>query len=149
MRSFLRCLYAAFLLGLPLATVEGLPEKSLTDALDQAKSESKCLYVAFLGEDWSVSSDRFAKTVLNAPTFQEFAGTELIYFPVKARRKPPLNKSETARLQALVIHFNIKSYPTLIVLAPDGQEILRHGYKDIGPEAYVELLRKILPLSSP
>lgn len=122
-----------------------LLEMPLEEALDQARSETKLLYVTFIGEDWSVSSKRFVEGILESEAFASFAETELIYFPVIARRKPALTKEETAQLQALVIHFDIKSYPTVIILAPDGQELLRHGFKDISAEDYVTLLRAALP----
>lgn len=120
-------------------------ERPLEEALEQAREESKLLYVAFLGEDWSLSSKRFRQTVLSSEAFTAFAADAAIYYPVMARRKPPLTKEETAQLQALVIHFDIKSYPTLIILAPDGQELLRHGYKELSAEDYVALLRAVLP----
>jgi hypothetical protein len=64
---------------------------------------------------------------------------------VEARRKPPLSKKETEILHGLVARFNIMSYPTLILIAPDGQEVLRHGYKELEPEEYVRLLQSIIP----
>lgn len=122
-----------------------LIERTLEEALAEAQSESKLLYVAFLGEDWSLSSKRFMDNILSSPEFQAFAKEEIVYFPVMARRKPPLTKEETAQLQALVIHFDIKAYPTVIILAPDGQEMLRHPYKEISVTDYIDLLKAILP----
>ncbi len=116
--------------------------------MDQARSENKHLYVAFLGEGWSLSSKRFKETNLNDPSFLELARQDLVYFPVEARRTPKLSPSETAVLQSWVIHFDIKSYPTLILLAPDGQELLRHGYREMSGPDYVQLLRSILPATT-
>ena len=120
-------------------------ERPFEEALDQAREESKLLYVAFIGEDWSVSSKRFMEEVLSSAAFRAFASEKMVYFPVLARRKPPLTKLETAQLQSLVIHLDIKCYPTVVILAPDGQELLRHGYKDMTPEAYLDLLKAALP----
>jgi hypothetical protein len=106
------------------------------------------MFVAFLGEGWSVSSKKFKEAVLSAPAFIDFAKRNLIYFPVEARRKPRLTSEETAVLQSWVIHFDIKSYPTLILIAPDGQELLRHGYRDLAASEYIKLLQAILPESS-
>ena len=135
----------ALALFIPIALAAAISDQSLEEAMGIAGTEGKYLYVAFIGEGWSVSSDRFNRTILESTDFQSFASDKLVYFPVKARRKPPLTKDETAKLQAWVIHFDIKSYPTIIILAPDGQEVLRHGYKDLKPEAYVALLKAIMP----
>jgi hypothetical protein len=122
-----------------------LVRQAYEEALQQGRSEGKCVYVAFLGEDWSLSSKRFKGAILQNDAFVKFAAERLIYFPVEARRKPPLTKEETAILQSLVIHFDIKSYPTMIIIAPDGQEILRHTYKEMDAKAYVELLEAVIP----
>ena len=115
------------------------------DILEQAAGEGKCLYVAFLGDGWSMASTRFSKEVLESGIFNELAAEELIYCPILARAQPRMGSLQTARLQSLVIHFDIKSYPTFILLAPDGNEILRHGYRDVSAEDYLDLLKAILP----
>jgi len=142
-----RQLCALIMLGLfwPAWSAAAIREGALEEARRQALEEGKYLYVAFLGEGWSVSCKRFQEHVLSDPAFEEFAAGHLVYFPVLARRKPPLSKEETAVLQSWVIHFDIKAYPTLILIAPDGQELLRHGYKDLDGPAYVDLLRSLLP----
>lgn len=120
---------------------------ALEKAVLESRETQKYMLVAFLGEGWSVSCGKFKDRVLDTPLFREFAGENLVYFPVEARRKPKLTPGETAVLQSWVIHFDIKAYPTLILIAPDGQELLRHGYKDIHAEEYIDLLRAILPLA--
>jgi len=129
----------------PLAYGSSLSPDALENVMERAQTEGKFLYIAFLGEGWSVSSKRFTETVLETPAFRAFAEEALIYFPVEARRKPPLTKEETAVLQSWVIHFDIKAYPTFILIAPDGQELLRHGYREMDAQAYLDLLRSVLP----
>lgn len=131
------------------ASIENSPfyieKEALAQATREARSENKHMLVAFLGEGWSVSSRRFKERVLATERFREFAQQNLVYFPVEARSKPKLSSEETAVLQSWVIHFNIKAYPTLILIAPDGEELLRHGYKDLDAETYIQLLKAILP----
>jgi thioredoxin-related protein len=141
----IKALAAAILVVTSPVVAGELVDQPLESALEQARSEGKHLYMAFLGEGWSLSSKRFKEVVLESTAFIEFAGEGLIYYPVEARRKPPLTKEETAVLQSLVIHFDIKSYPTFIIIAPDGNEVLRHAYKDLSAGAYIELLEAIIP----
>lgn len=122
-----------------------LEAEALFKAAEKARVENKYILAAFLGDGWSVSSGKFKSQVLETSVFREFADNDLVYFPVEARRRPKLSSAETAVLQSWVINFDIKSYPTFILLAPDGQELLRHGYKDIDPMEYVDLLRAALP----
>jgi len=141
----MRPLSLFLLFCLPALAGATLADQSLEDALAQSTNEGKHLYIAFLGEGWSISSKHFKTRVLDSPAFQMFAKEKLVYFPVEARRKPKLTRHETAKLQAWVIHFDVMSYPTIIVTAPDGQEVLRHTFKDIEAQKYVELLDSILP----
>jgi protein disulfide-isomerase len=129
----------------PALMAGDLAELDLEQSLELSKTTGKPLYVVFSGSDWSLSSKRFQERVLDTEAFKAFAGENLVYFPVEARRKPPLTKEETAKLQAWVIHFDIKTYPTVILLAPGGQEIIRHAYKDVEADAYIDLLKAILP----
>ncbi len=146
-------LYAAVLLGAVAfffprnaQAASGLAPGRLEATVERAVANGKFLYVAFLGTGWSVSSQRFEEEVLQSPAFRQFAGEHLELFLVEARRKPKLTSEETAVLQSWVIHFDIQSYPTLILLAPDGQELLRHGYRDLTADTYVEMLRAVLPV---
>jgi thioredoxin-related protein len=144
----LSSLFLAGVCSLPALRAEtsvNLLETDWHEARQQAEAGGRHLYVAFLGEGWSMASDRFQATILQSPEWKAFAGDHLVYCPVLARRKPKLSKDETARLQALVIHFDVKAYPTLILLAPDGNEILRHGYREDSAGDYVALLEAILP----
>lgn len=135
----------AFFCVNPGAASSEITEDRLEAARQAALNEGKHLYVVFLGTGWSVSSQRFSETILESADFKEFARDHLVLLRVDARRKPKLSPEETAVLQSWVIHFDIKAYPTVILLAPDGQELLRHGYREVEARAYVDLLRAILP----
>jgi len=115
------------------------------EILDEAKDSKRHLYVAFLGDGWSLSSKRFEERLLQTPEFEAFAAGHLLRATVRARTQPRMPPAETARLQSLVIHLDIRSYPTLLIIAPDGREVLRHGYREEDPESYVGLLKALLP----
>ena len=140
-QRLLLTILAGALLFQPLRALGPMP---LDEACARAAAEGKFLYVAFLGEGWSVASGKFAAKVLESDDFKTFAASRLVFFPVLARRDPPLSREETALLQSWVIHFDIKSYPTVILLGPDGREVLRHAYRDITSARYVELLSAII-----
>ncbi len=120
-------------------------EGSVEDAMIECREDGKHLLIAFLGTGWSMSSDRLQKRILENPVFQEYAKKELVVLQLQARRKPPLSKEETKVFQKWVARFDIMTYPTLILIAPDGQEVFRHGYKELDAEDYVGLLRSVIP----
>jgi thioredoxin-related protein len=116
--------------------------------LRESLSSGRHIYLAFTGEGWSVQSKRFKENVLQTPAFESFAKQHLVDGRAVSRRKPKLSKEEIAHLQALVIHFDIQSWPTFILCAPDGSEIIRHGYKDLNGQEYVLLLKTLLELDT-
>lgn len=133
--------------GLLTADPTDLLQADLATVLETAAASGRHAHIAFIGEGWSMASNRFQAEVLQSAAFAEFARDHLVEAVVVSRRKPKLTKEETARLQALVIHFDIQSWPTLLVLAPDGSELLRHGYRDLSGDDYVNLMAEILGLN--
>jgi len=129
--------------------VTNLLDSKLEDLLKQAALEQKPVLIAFIGRGWSVASDRFEQRVLKDEAFVEFSRNHLLLGEIHGRAHPKLPKKIQARLQALVIHFDVKAYPTFILLAPDGTEVLRHGYRDITGEQYADLLRAVLSPAMP
>ncbi|NDV62035.1 hypothetical protein G0Q06_06215 [Puniceicoccales bacterium CK1056] len=138
-------LLAIFCQGLP-ATEINLLEEDWSVATEKAQESGKYLFIAFLGDGWSMGSKRFQEAVLDTPEFKQFAASHLVYCPVLARSMPKLGKKQTARLQSLVIHLDIKSYPTFILIAPDRTEVLRHGYIKETAKEYIALLEALLPV---
>jgi thioredoxin-related protein len=143
-RLLIACLVAFPVLPVPAAQ-ENLLETPLEEVLNEAATQNRHLYIAFLGKEWSVACKRFKASILDSAEFQDFADTHLLYCPVAGGRMGSRAKEEAARLQSLVIHFNIMRYPTILLLSPDGSELLRHGYREDSAEAYVSLLKAILP----
>jgi thioredoxin-related protein len=124
-----------------------LLETPWDEALQAAASQERHLLVVFLGEDWSVACKKFKQDILESPEFRAFADRRLVLCQVNAHRMASHAKQEAARLQSLVIHFDIKQYPTILLFSPDGNELLRHGYREISAADYVSLLEAILPVA--
>lgn len=132
------------LCGSAHAGATDLLKEDWDEALDRAAREGKHLYVAFLGDGWSLACSRFQEGILNTSAFRDFVADQLVYCPILARRTPKLTKDEIARLQALVIHFDVKTYPSVLLIAPDGTEILRHGYRNESIAEYLKLLDAVI-----
>jgi len=146
----------AFFLAIPLLALgpkppsgeEMLPKYEAAQA--EAMATGKTVYLAFLGEDWSVASKAWVRDIMDSEAFQALAAERLVVLTVDANLSEQPDKRREAHLQALTITYNIKSYPTLILVAPDGREILRHGHRTISAPDYVAALEAVLPpLPSP
>lgn len=143
-RSICLVLLLTAVLDAPAQQID-LLESSWENVIEVAAESKRHILVAFLGEDWSVASERFRSNIFESTAFREFADERLVFCPVDAHRMASRAKTRAAKLQSLVIHFEIKAYPTIILLAPTGEELLRHGFRDDSPERYTALLEAILP----
>ena len=117
---------------------------SLETSLEEAARTDKAVYISFVGLNWSVSSKKWNREMHQSEAFRAFASENLIELTINARTKPQLSKRLQSELQALVVKFDIKSYPTLIVLNSDGVELHRHGYLELSPEAYISALSTLI-----
>lgn len=146
MNRLTSCIRATALLLAGVASVAAdVVDRPLEEALGVARESNRPLLVTFLGTDWSVACGKFSRAVLDTPEFRQWADANVVYYPVSARRKPKLSSEEVAMLQSLVIHFDVKSYPTVLLIDPDGGERLRHGYLALGAQQYIAALAALLP----
>lgn len=103
------------------------------------------LYAAFLGTDWSLSSKRWESRILQSAQFEDFAHHHLTLLRIEANRLPESAKDVRAEVWDLIRLFDVRSYPRLFLVGPDGQTLIEHGYLDLKADEYVENLRLLLP----
>lgn len=115
----------------------------LPQALAQAKSEHKMVLLDFTGSDWCGWCMKFKKEVLDTPDFQDYAAKHVVLveldFPHKTEQTAELKKANAA----LKAKYEIRGFPTLVVLDQDGKEIGRQvGYEKGGPKAFIAKLEE-------
>ena len=131
-------------LVLMAAGAEELPW--LTDvpkALQEAKSGNKLVMLDFTGSDWCGWCIKLNKEVFSQPEFADYAKKNLVLvevdFPNKKQQTAELKKAN----QALQDKYQIKGYPTLILLNKDGKQVGEMGYMPGGPKPFVAKLDEI------
>lgn len=116
-------------------------------AAKEAASTNRPMLLNFTGSDWCVWCHRLRDEVFQTPFFAEYAAGSLalveLDFPRKKSLPPELKKQNDALAQK----FGVESYPTIILLAPDGKELARLGYMQGGPKTFVRELKRRLAAS--
>ncbi len=122
----LKLVALACLLALPVVGAEN--EQWLTNlpkAESKAKAEKKLVLMDFTGSDWCHPCMELRKNVLNSRKFEEYAQTNLVLmevdFPIKKQQTEELKKAN----DALKDKFGIDGFPTIVLLDPDGKELLK------------------------
>ncbi|QDU66371.1 thioredoxin family protein [Engelhardtia mirabilis] len=110
-----------------------------------AKEQGKDLFVDFTGSDWcgwciKLDGEVFEHEEFLAPAQEQFVLLKLD-FPnseeVKAKVPNPDRNDELSKL------YGIRGFPTVLLMTADGTAYASTGYRDGGPEKYVEHLTEI------
>ena len=121
------------------------PEKIwLTDvsqAIEQSKVSGNPIFVFFTGKEWCSWCKKLERQVLSKDSFINYAKENLVLleldFP-RGRRNLPQKQIELAR------KFNIKGYPTVILMDSSTNKIAKTGYEAMSPEQYVDHIKALL-----
>jgi thioredoxin-related protein len=109
----------------------------LPKAQAQAKAENKTVLLDFTGSDWCGWCKKFKAEALNTEEFKTYAAKNLVLvevdFPHKTELAAELKKANTE----LKTKYDVKGFPTFVVLNADGKEIGRQeGYENGGGTAF-------------
>ncbi len=110
-----------------------------SDASREARARPAHILVLFTGSDWSPPCQRFQAEVATNPAFVATIGSEFVLlrldFPTHAKQ-PADVRLQNATLRE---RYNVTTYPTLLLLTPEGLELSRVDLAKPRPEpSYVE-----------
>ena len=143
MKTAITTLCATFA-ALAVSAKTSTPDGWLDDydaALSKAAKENKHIIIDFSGSDWCGWCKRLEAEVFETDVFRKAAAEKYVLLMVDSPRDVSLLSPAAAiNNPKLVEKFGVKGFPTVVVLNPKGEEILRTGYKDGGPEKYIKML---------
>ena len=119
-------------------------ETNLETALQQAKQENKAVLVNFTGSDWCIWCQRLSNEVFSKNEFEKFADDNLILVKVDFPRNIEQSAETKMYNNQLAQRFGIEGFPTVLLFNSQGRLVLRTGYQEGGPEAYVNSLKSYL-----
>ena len=119
-------------------------ETDFEKASSAAKASGKYMLLDFSGSDWCGWCIKLEKEVFSQDTFKDFAEENLVCVLVDfPRAKEQAEELKQQNLE-LARKYEIKGYPTIIVLSPDGRTVGKTGYLQGGPWEYARHLKKII-----
>lgn len=115
------------------------------EAVDKAKNNGKPLVLFFTGSDWCSWCSKLEKEVFESQEFAELAGNEYVFlmldFPLYTALTPQLS----AQNKQLQKKYDIRSFPTLVILdSAAQQQIGVTGYRAGGGRQYAQHLKKMV-----
>ena len=100
--------------------------------LDQAKNQSKPIYLLITGESWCPWCIKMRDEVYAKPQFWNTFKDRLIFVKVDIGRKA------TPEQTHIMDEYGVSGVPTMLILTPEGKEIARLGYPS-GDKSTLEL----------
>ena len=116
---------------------------NIEKAQEQAKAEKKIVLLEFTGSDWCPPCKALKKNVFDTDKFKTYAKENLVLVELDfPRDKNKITKEQSAYNRSQAKKFEVKGYPTVILLDADGKRITRKvGYSArTSVESYIEAL---------
>lgn len=143
MGKLIRALATFFCLSLTAEQQEGSRFEWVSnyeDAIEQSRATSKPVVLFFTGSDWCGWCHKLEKEVLNTPEFASLAGGEFIFVTLDFPLYKPTDPKVTETNKRLQKKFDVKGFPTLVIIDKNEQQIGTVGYRPGGAKAYAEHL---------
>lgn len=117
---------------------------SYEEALVQSKESSKPILLFFTGSDWCTWCHKLDAEVLNTPEFVDATANKFIFvlldFPMSAKPSAEL----AAQNKQLQKKYDVRGFPSIVLLDSKGQKIGVTGYRAGGGKQYAEHLFKMV-----
>lgn len=120
------------------------------DAVNQSIATNKPVLMFFTGSGWCTWCDKLEEEVFETREFHEAAGDKFIFLKVDYPKKDSsfymaMEPQVKEQNKQLLSRFNIRSYPTVIVLDGRTQHSMGiTGYRAGGPRQYASHLQRIV-----
>ena len=89
-------------------------------AQKKAKAEKKLVLMDFTGSDWCLPCLELQRNVLDTPEFRKYAEDKFVLMQVDLPQRAIDGKLRAAN-EALAARYNVGSYPTILVVTPQGK----------------------------
>ena len=119
-------------------------EEDFEKAAATAKAQNRFMLLDFSGSDWCGWCMKLDKEVFGKNDFKTYAKDNLVCVIVDFPRGKSLAKKQKQQNEALAGKYEVKGYPTVIILSPDGKQVHQTGYQEGGPAKYVKMLDSVI-----
>ena len=109
---------------------------------DEALRTHKVILVVFLSSNRM--SVKLEKEVLSQPEFLKYAKYRFLIIKAEHLQHVSQPEATRAKVKAFCQKYNVKSFPTVLVLTPKMELVARTGYRAGGAEKFIDYLKHVL-----
>lgn len=114
------------------------------EAAKAAKEQNKPLLLFFTGSDWCVWCKKLESESLSTRDFDQAAASHFIFVKIDFPQKGSQSAQEAAQNKELQKQFDVRGFPTIVILDPQGRKIGVTGYRPGGGKSYASHLMKMV-----
>jgi thioredoxin-related protein len=135
---------AALIAAQPVLSCDVNDDTNFPRAAALARTTRRPLLLAFIGTDWSISSLKLDREVFDQADFADdskynFVLCKIHFYQTRERSPETVRQNEE-----LATRYNVRDFPTVVVLSPDGREIGRLGYIPGGVTAFAAAVNAVV-----
>jgi thioredoxin-related protein len=141
--SSILCL-AAVISAQPVLSCDVSDDTNFPRAAALARTTKRPLLLAFIGTDWSISSLKLDREVFDQADFADnskydFVLCKLHFYQTRERSPETIRQNDE-----LAARYDVREFPTVVILGPDGREIGRLGYIPGGVTAFAAAVSAVI-----
>ena len=114
------------------------------EAQELSKKSGKPLFLFFTGSDWCGWCKALDKEVLTSEAFSSLVGNTFIFMKIDFPIYTSLDDATKKQNEDLKEKFEIKGFPTIVLVSSEGHQMGILGYKAGGGKSYAEYLLKLV-----
>jgi protein disulfide-isomerase len=119
-------------------------ETDFVQASTNAKNSGLYMLVDFTGSDWCGWCIKLDEEVFSKKEFKEYAKENLVCVTVDFPRRKKQDEKLKQRNAELAEKYEVRGFPSIIILSPEGDLVNRTGYRDGGAAKYVDSLKEMI-----
>lgn len=119
-------------------------ETDFNKASSTAKASGKYILIDFSGSDWCGWCIKLEKEVFSQHDFIDFAEENFVCVLVDFPREKEQSEKLKQQNLDLARKYEIKGFPTIIILSPGGEPVAKTGYLHGGSWKYAQHLKRII-----
>lgn len=113
-------------------------------AVNESKATSKPIFLLFTGTGWCAYCDKLEEEVLTTPDFANSVGDKFVFVKVNYPIPDNLAPKLASQHKQLQDKYDIRGFPTVILVDSQQKQIGTTGYRAGGSQAYAQHLQKIV-----
>ncbi len=114
------------------------------DAVAQAKSVDKPIFILFTGSDWCSWCQKFEKEVLSQATFSNSVADDFVFLKIDFRLDLKNHTEKFNEYQALKTRYGARGFPSVVVVNQDEEIMGVTGYLPGGASSYATHLSSLI-----